>query len=64
LVQLEDLKLYHQDSLIITYYRWASPEQVREESLPMSVIYKTYLRFDQNTSTVKGGYSKGSTDTL
>ena len=57
--QLEDPEFTIKDSLIITYYPGASPEQVEEEvTYPIERELQNLPYVDKITSTSKAGYSK------
>lgn len=57
--QLEDPEFTIKDSLVITYYPGASPEQVEEEvTYPIELELQNLPYVDKITSTSKAGYSK------
>lgn len=57
--QLEDPEFTIKDSLVITYYPGASPEQVEEEvTYPIERELQNLPYVDKITSTSKAGYSK------
>ena len=57
--QLEDPEFTIKDSLVITYYPGASPEQVEEEvTYPIESELQNLPYVDKITSTSKAGYSK------